>query len=121
MTVSDILKTILYRLLSNWHVGTGVEFAEMEIIASKNLGALRVAKGGDKVYKDECVYCYDTPVSSQSQGKVQLEQVDGPLTVDATSVLAGIIMLGKRRRFVREFDVFSGPVQEPPGASLEQD
>ena len=86
VTVSDIrsklsftsFSTILYQLLSNWHVGTGVQFAEMEIIASKNLGALRVAKGGDKVYKDECVYCYDTPVSSQSQGKVQLEQVDVP-------------------------------------------
>ena len=36
----------------------------MEAIQNKNLDVLRVARGGDKVYKDECIYCYDTPVSA---------------------------------------------------------
>ena len=28
--------------------------------------SLRVPKGGDKVYKDECVYCFNSPVSDCS-------------------------------------------------------
>lgn len=35
----------------------------MEAIRSKDQGILRVASGGDKVYKDECVYCFNTPVN----------------------------------------------------------
>ena len=35
----------------------------MEVLRSKDLKDIRVAKGGDKVYKDECVYCYNSPVS----------------------------------------------------------
>lgn len=36
---------------------------DMEIVKGKDLKLLRVARGGDKVYKDECVYCFDSPVS----------------------------------------------------------
>lgn len=36
---------------------------EMEVLKSKNMKDIRVARGGDKVYKDECVYCYNSPVS----------------------------------------------------------
>ena len=35
----------------------------MEVVLSKDLNSLREAKGGDKVHKDECVYCFHTPVS----------------------------------------------------------
>ncbi len=35
---------------------------KMEVLVTRNLHSLRVAQGGDKVYKDECIYCYDTPV-----------------------------------------------------------
>ncbi len=33
------------------------------LLAGKDLGAVRVPFGGDKVYKDECIYCFDSPVS----------------------------------------------------------
>lgn len=35
----------------------------MEIVQGKDLKLLRVARGGDRVYKDECVYCFNSPVS----------------------------------------------------------
>ncbi len=35
----------------------------MEVALGKDLKSLRVAQGGDKVYKEECVYCFNTPVS----------------------------------------------------------
>lgn len=38
----------------------------MEIVKGKDLKLLRVARGGDKVYKDECVYCFNSPVSLAS-------------------------------------------------------
>lgn len=28
-----------------------------------DVGSIRVPGGGDKVYKDECMYCFDSPVS----------------------------------------------------------
>ena len=34
----------------------------MEILQQKNLSSVRTPLGGDKVYKDECVYSFDTPV-----------------------------------------------------------
>lgn len=36
---------------------------KMEVVKDKDLTLLRVARGGDKVYKDECVYCFNSPVS----------------------------------------------------------
>ena len=36
----------------------------MEVLASKDLQSVRVAKGGEKVYKDECIYCFNSPVST---------------------------------------------------------
>lgn len=35
----------------------------MEVLQRKDLSSIRVPMGGDKVYKDECVYSFDTPVS----------------------------------------------------------
>ena len=35
----------------------------MEIVQGKDLKLLRVARGGDKVHKDECIYCFNSPVS----------------------------------------------------------
>lgn len=35
----------------------------MDIVKAKDVAVLRVARGGDKVYKDECVYCFNSPVS----------------------------------------------------------
>ena len=35
----------------------------MEILQQKNLNGVRTPLGGDKVYKDECIYSFDTPVS----------------------------------------------------------
>ena len=29
----------------------------------KHSAKIKTPLGGDKVYKDECVYCFDTPVS----------------------------------------------------------
>lgn len=45
------------------HVKDSSRDTEMEIVQSKDLKWLRVARGGDKVYKDECVYCFNCPVS----------------------------------------------------------
>ena len=33
------------------------------VLQGKDLSSVRVPLGGDKVYKDECIYCFDTPVS----------------------------------------------------------
>lgn len=33
------------------------------VLQGRDLSSVRVPLGGDKVYKDECVYCFDTPVS----------------------------------------------------------
>ena len=38
----------------------------MEILQKKNLTSVRTPLGGDKVYKDECIYSFDTPVSEDS-------------------------------------------------------
>ena len=35
----------------------------MDILQQKSLGSVRTPLGGDKVYKDECIYSFDTPVS----------------------------------------------------------
>ncbi len=35
----------------------------MELVLQKDISTVRVPKGGDRVYKDECVYSFDTPVS----------------------------------------------------------
>lgn len=35
----------------------------MELLLQKDLSSVRVPRGGDKVYKDECVYSFDTAVS----------------------------------------------------------
>ena len=34
----------------------------MEVLDGVDLSGVRVASGGDKVYKDECVYSFHTPV-----------------------------------------------------------
>lgn len=41
----------------------GYSIVDMEVVQGKNLSLLRVAKGGDMVYKDECIYCFNSPVS----------------------------------------------------------
>lgn len=35
----------------------------MAEILQPHLSKLRVPKGGDKVYKDECIYSFDSPVN----------------------------------------------------------
>ena len=35
----------------------------MEVLQRKDWSSIRVPMRGDKVYKDECVYSFDTPVS----------------------------------------------------------
>ena len=47
----------------------------MEIVQSKDLKQLRVARGGDMVYKDECAYCFNSPVSSDLSESTGLEHV----------------------------------------------
>lgn len=39
----------------------------MEIVRGKDLKVLRKAGGGDKVYKDECIYCFNSPVSEANR------------------------------------------------------
>lgn len=38
-------------------------------------GEVRIPLGGDKVYKDQCVYSFDTPVSSLSMCDYSLDHV----------------------------------------------
>ncbi len=39
----------------------------MELVSQKDLGSVRMPRGGDKVYKDECVYSFDTPVRASRE------------------------------------------------------
>ena len=39
-------------------------FVSNEVLLHKALNGVRVPQGGDKVYKDECVYSFDNPVSA---------------------------------------------------------
>ena len=39
-----------------------IVYLNMEILQEKNLSSVRTPLGGDKVYKDECIYSFDTPV-----------------------------------------------------------
>ena len=41
----------------------------MEYLKSKSI---RVPGGGDKVFKDECVYCFDSPVGYITRQKLKL-------------------------------------------------
>ena len=34
----------------------------MQALQGVDLSSLKVAKGGDRVYKDECIYSFETPV-----------------------------------------------------------
>lgn len=45
----------------------------MEVIQNKDFQLLNVARGGDKVYKDECVYCFNSPVSLTALTKFNRE------------------------------------------------
>ena len=37
--------------------------AIMDVLKQVDWSSVRTPQGGDKVYKDECVYCFDNPVS----------------------------------------------------------
>lgn len=76
----------------------------MEVILGKNLSLLRVAKGGDKVYKDECVYCFNSPVSFIVQ-------------LCAMSDKFGVVP-GVQRRNLCQPHLFHRSMQEPYSATL---
>lgn len=38
-------------------------FIEMDAILQADFSSVRAPLGGDKVYKDECIYSFQTPVS----------------------------------------------------------
>ncbi len=35
----------------------------MEVLQGIDLTSIKTAKGGDRVYKDECIYSFETPVN----------------------------------------------------------
>ncbi len=62
------------------------------LLQGKDLSTVRVPLGGDKVYKDECIYCFDSPVRSEVQHYVNiliihLQESEGGLYVSLSSFL----------------------------------
>ena len=46
-------------------MGSNFRLSEMDII-KENLGRIKVPGPGDKVFKDECFYSFDNPVTPES-------------------------------------------------------
>lgn len=64
----------------------------MEVLEGVDLSRVRVASGGDKVYKDECVYSFHTPVRRFAETSLPfpylpLQEGEGGLYVSLNSLL----------------------------------
>ena len=62
-SIADVYWWVLIGMLKLSHTLIFPCGSMEDLIKGINLSDIKIARGGDRVYKEECIYSFDTPVS----------------------------------------------------------